>query len=181
MNCPNCDFLLTRDHIYRVNGTPKCGRCTAELSITFDEGGYRAQPFEPVVVFRDAAGNVRFPGRTDSSIPEGFQRVELRTSAEVHRFEREMNVRENAKHDIHAECEERYYNELERKNRRELREAMRQMTPQGRAFAEEAMRQGDKRPSGRFDAGFHLPAFHYDSSNRAEHRDERTGWKARKG
>src|SRR4051812_19311335 len=47
-----------------------------------------AQAFEPVVVHRDRHGNVRFPGSANAKVPEGFMKVELRTSREVHAFER---------------------------------------------------------------------------------------------
>ena len=46
-----------------------------------------------VLVFRDAAGNVRYPGRTDAPCPAGFEPVRLRSLRAVERFEREHNVR----------------------------------------------------------------------------------------
>lgn len=53
-----------------------------------------AQRFEPVVIHRDAAGNVRFPGHKNDKVPTGFQKVELTDLNQVRRFEREMETKQ---------------------------------------------------------------------------------------
>lgn len=140
-----------------------------------------AQPFDPVVVHRDAQGNYRFPGSPDAPVPTGFQRIELRTTEEVRRLERDVNRHESGRHEQAAAREEGFYAGLKSRQRAELRAAMARMSPTGRAFAEEAMRASDDRPRGRFDAEFHVEAFSQDSSNREPQRDASTGWRPRKG
>ena len=55
-----------------------------------------AQRFDPVVIHRDQAGNVRYPGRSDAPVPEGFMKVELTDFAQVRKFEREMETQQVA-------------------------------------------------------------------------------------
>lgn len=46
-----------------------------------------------VLVFQDANGNLRYPGRSDTPCPKGYEPIRLRSLREVERFEREHNVR----------------------------------------------------------------------------------------
>jgi len=153
---------------------------TFDPSITMRRPRSRAQPFDPVVVHRDADGNYRFPGSPDAAVPAGFERVELRTTAEVRRFEGDVNRRESERHDEAAARDQGFYGRLQTQNRSDLRAAMRHMTPLGRAVAEEAMRANDEKLRGRFDPGFHVEAFSQDSSNREPQRDETTGWRPKR-
>jgi len=140
-----------------------------------------AKGFDPVVIHRDAQGNYRFPGAPDARVPEGFQRIELRTTEEVRRFERDVNRGEAERHDGAQAREEGFYGGLKAQQRSELWATMARMTPTGRAFAEEAMRANDERPRGRFDANFHVECFSQDASNREPQRDATTKWRPRKG
>lgn len=169
----------------------KCPDCGAELQIgdwpfcrrTGSHEPTRArlsQTFDPVVIHRDAAGNVRFPASPDSPVPSGFAKVELRTVHEVRKFEREVNGKERARWDEHRERVARAAEESTRARRSELLDAMQHMSPYGRDFARQAMDANDRKSAGSYDAGFHIEAFSQDSSNRAPHRDERTGWRARR-
>ena len=143
--------------------------------------GRFAQGFDPVVIHRDAAGNIRYPASIHAPVPEGYQRVELRTVHEVRKFEAEVNQRERAASDQHLSVREKQFSEKQAANRRELRTAMEGMSNYGRDFAREAIERGNnKRPQTR-EVGFHLDVFSNDSSNREVHRDERTQWKGRKG
>lgn len=153
---------------------------TFEPSITLKRRRTLAQAFSPVVIHRDVNGNIRFPGHPDAPIPDGFQKVELRTVREVRALEREMNVRERARFEEAQYREEQAFSAEQRERRAELRQMMRHMTPAGRALAEEAMRQNDERPRKSYDPNFHVEAFSQDSSNREAYRDERTGWRGRK-
>jgi hypothetical protein len=53
---------------------------------------------EAVVVFKDANGKVRYPGRNDAPTPKGYERVVMRSDREVSRFEREHKVLNEARH-----------------------------------------------------------------------------------
>lgn len=166
-----------------------CGECGREVRIGDwpwcpheDTLRRDAQPFDPVLIFKDAQGNVRFPGRNDAPTPEGFRRVELRTVREVRAFEREMNLKETARHDAAQGREDGFHSYLQGRNRAELRALMDRMSPAGREFAAVAMEESDRRQGQRpaFDPGFRIDVFSDNASNRELHRDERTGWKPRK-
>jgi hypothetical protein len=107
-------------------------------------------------------------------------RVELRTSAEVHAFEREMNRKESGRYQESQENRERARSVRENRDRAELRSRMASMSPLGRDFARQAIERNNQRSTNSYDPGFHLDAFNNDSSNRDAHRSERTGWKPRK-
>ena len=51
-----------------------------------------AQNFSPVVVHQDASGNYRFPAHSHAPVPEGYQRVELTTTAQIRSLERHMET-----------------------------------------------------------------------------------------
>jgi hypothetical protein len=143
--------------------------------------GSFAAGFDPVVIHRDAAGNIRYPANIHAPVPEGYQRVELRTVHEVRRFETEVNQRERAAADQHLSAREQQLSEKQAINRRELRTAMEGMSSFGRDFARHAMEHGNNRRPQTREVGFHLDVFSNDSSNREVHRDARTDWKGRKG
>lgn len=48
---------------------------------------------DAVVVFKDANGKYRYPGRNDVATPVGCERVVMRSLREVEQFERVANVR----------------------------------------------------------------------------------------
>lgn len=169
-----------------------CPSCGHELHIgdfPFCEPGGGHSParsvnaalFDPVVIHRDAAGNIRYPANIHAPVPEGYQKVELRTVGEVRRFEAEVNQREHASADQHHSAREAAFAAAQSNRRSDLRGKMRNMSAFGQDFARHAMERTDSsRPQPR-DVGFHLDVFSNDSSNREVHRDERTDWKGRKG
>jgi hypothetical protein len=139
-----------------------------------------AQTFDPVVIHRNEAGEVRFPGRTDAQVPAGYEKVELRTLAEVRKFEREMNARDRA---VHASAQERSRIQMEQlrlKERGELLQMMQQMSPFGRDLTRVAIQATDERARKEYDPGFRVEVFSDDASNREAHRDRETGWKERR-
>jgi hypothetical protein len=140
----------------------------------------RAQNIDPVVVHRAKDGTYRFPGSADAPIPAGYEKVELRTLAEVDAFSKKVNQHDRSIIDRHVERECQQIEALEAQQRPELRAAMQRMTPAQRALAEHAIRvNNSRRPKG-FDSGFHLEIREMDASNRDAHRDVRTGWRGRK-
>lgn len=184
MTCSYCLEELTRadTFVVRTNATVevKCGKCAAVLDTWAPAREEKAQATEPTVVHRNAAGEIRFPGRADAPVSPGFEKVELRNQRERDRFERERNAHENAKEAIYRENRERVYSEVERQNRSDLRARMATMSNLGRDFARLAMERSNHKPRPRFDAGFHLEANHLDASNRAGECSERTGWRRKK-
>lgn len=156
--------------------TPVCPECGAKTVQIFLPQSTRWQ-VDPVVVFRAPDGTFRFPG--DPTGPyanrcqrDGLERIELRSAAEVRRFEHVMNQREYARTARRVERAQQAREERESVNRSELRRLMPQMTEFGRSLARAAQRRNDEKPREKArDPGFHVEAFSYDRSNREESRD----------
>ena len=51
-----------------------------------------------VLVFQNADGQIRYPGRHDARLPSGYERVYLRSLREVDAFERQHNVVNHVMH-----------------------------------------------------------------------------------
>jgi hypothetical protein len=97
--CPVCESIrygvTVADHV-------SCLECPAEMEILWSFSGPRVtsvNPTERIVVYENpATGEVKYPPRNDQPIPaqyakQGFQKRELSTLAEVHKFEKEKGVR----------------------------------------------------------------------------------------
>lgn len=146
---------------------------------------------EPVAIHRDPlTGEVRFPGRFDAPAPEGYERVELRTTAEKRQFEREMTRSENAKWQQSQERQHAFFDERRRLSRsqntidvpdqdsdgsvrrntdgsvRMRTVRIQDLSPLERDMLDAARRRADRRPVRHFDAGFHMEALEMDASNR---------------
>src|SRR5439155_4833023 len=76
--------------------------------------------FDPVVIFKDSDGQYRFPGNASDPTPKGSERIELRTTAQVRRFEHEMSAREKRQAESKMERRDAFFSELQRRNRSEL-------------------------------------------------------------
>lgn len=179
--CQNCGKVFEKAVTWDTETVPcDCGKTANMVFISHRE--YRAQSFDPVLVFRDKAGNIKFPGRNSSRAPKGFEPVYLRTTSEVRKFEGQMNARERERYFEHAEKREGNFAPMLRARRDQLRAAMRHMTAAGQDFARTAIQDSDSCSSVnmRFDANFHLDAFSQDSGSRDEWRDRDTGQRGRK-
>lgn len=151
----------------------KCGCGATALRVFISRRAYHAQAFDPVLVYRDKSGHFRFPGRNDGRAPKGYEPVLLRTAAEVRKFTRSVNVKERERYFQHKERTEAAFAPWLASARSELRQKMQHMTPYGRALAEASMQANDQQSSvdTKFDPGFHLEAFEFDSSNREAQGD----------
>src|SRR5947209_5447154 len=151
-----------------------CRECGQKIRIgdwPFPEpgGGHKplrasdAQHFDPVVVYRDSDGQFRFPGSSKEPTPKGSERIELRTTAQVRRFERQMSARQKRQAESKMERRDAFFSELQRRNRSELRQRMQHMSARGREFAEMAMKRGDERSfsirARKFDPNFRVTVF----------------------
>lgn len=173
--CPN-------DHLEEVNrpiadwpSTPPCPVCN-EPTVQRHLPPRVAASIDPVVIFQAADGSFRFPGDPNGKSAhdyarQGFNRIELRSAADVRRFESHMNKQELSISHRRVEQKQRMREHREREMRAQLRQSMSSMTEYGRDLARAAMRKADREPSERArDGGFHLQAFEYDRSNREESR-----------
>lgn len=176
------DVRCEHDHISEVYraiadypATPACPTCAAATVQIHLPQAARA-PIDPVVVYRAPDGSFRFPGDANGRSAQqyskqGFERVELRSAAEVRRFEGAMNKHEYARASRRVERMQQLSEAREHHTRRELRHVMQSMTRFGRDVARAAMARNDNKPKLRAkDAGFHVDAFSNDRSNRDESR-----------
>lgn len=140
--------------------------------------GSDAQDFIPPMIFRNAEGHVLFPGRSDEKPPKGYEAVELRTSNEIHRFEKEFEGK--LRHDHHNEklLEQLRQDYYSKPKIEELKRNIKRIPANLRGYAEKAIERYDKR-SHSSDATKNSPrcvfeAFSYDSNNRMGCDDPRT-------
>jgi hypothetical protein len=173
----------------------------------FAEGEYRpsfwysssvqtAQRFSPVVIHRDASGNVRFPGHANAPVPEGFQKVELATIHDVRKFEKEISLQDSIKSEKFRQARAQFLDGQLEANRRAVDEIARGGTWQGtdengriverRGISPRGMKileqlreaSKQKQAQGRSSANpeFFVEAFSQNASNREHHRDASTDW-----
>lgn len=119
-----------------------------------------------MAIHRAPDGRVRFPGRFDAPAPPGFERVELRTTAEKRTFERQMNKTEHRRWEQSQERQAEFFEARRKEQRSELFAQLRHLPPAARDLAMAAIERTNKRPSKRYDAGFHMEALEMDASNR---------------
>ncbi len=180
---PLIDVRCSHDHLHEVMraladypATPPCPTCGA-ATVQVHLPPRQQWTADPVVVYQAPDGSFRFPGDTTTLSTSkydraGFTRIELRSAADVRRFERHMNQREYARASRRVERAQQAREERESVTRSELRRHMQSMSERGRALARATMRHHDQQPRARTrEANFHVEAFSYDHSNRMESRD----------
>jgi hypothetical protein len=163
------------------------GRCdgvakqTFEPSIALRRPSSWAQRFDPVVIHKDAAGNIRFPGSSDSPVPAGFEKVTLTDFHQVRKLEREMNARERSRAHELNDAKNSHFRDVMKQSREAVSHIVERMSPRGRRFYHAMREASDRRMQTREgrstpESNFFLEAFSMDSSNRDAYRDERNGW-----
>ncbi len=134
----------------------------------------------PTVVFRNAKGEYRFPGRDTDKPPRGFQRVELSTQRSRDRFEKEMNTRETEKlRNIEYEKREAYKRTVDLHMPRLLEIKRNSQSEHTKRFIDVCIADSERRlgRSIKDEAGFRLEHNHMDAQNRVPWQDRDTGWK----
>jgi hypothetical protein len=138
-----------------------------------------AQRFAPVVVHKDAEGNVRFPGHADAPVPEGFHKVELTDFHQIRKFEREVNQRDKERAEKFHSAKSFLLDGQLKENRRVMGELVKNFTSRGRKFYDKMREVSERKQkeAGRgIDPGFYIEAFTQDSSNRQDYRDAKNDW-----
>src|SRR5437763_10638497 len=151
-----------------------CGELTVQ---TYTVSKPKDWAIKPIVVHVGEGGKVRFPAHENAPVPEGFNRVELKTLPEIAAFERQINQKLSAEASEHYENEERHFSEVQSRLRGELRQRMQGMSAFGRDFAEFCIAMNNSRKRKKSDVGFHVEILNFDASNREPQRDKLTGWK----
>ena len=204
---PLFDFECPKGHhseqyLSRYQDTSPCGEegCTEvgeyRPSFWYSSRVQLAQRFSPVVIHRDADGNVRFPGHANAPVPEGFQKVELATLHDVRKFEAEIGKRDTAKSEKFREARAAFLDGQLKANREAVDRIVAGGTWQGtdeqgriverRGMSERGLKilhqlreaSKQKQAQGRSSANpaFFVEAFTQNASNREHHRDESTSW-----
>lgn len=138
-----------------------------------------AAPTEPTYIHKDAFGNVRFVLDKNAPIPPGFELQELRGSHAIHKFEKEINDRDQAKaREFHA-ANEAYRQGQIAENRRVMKEfhegkswtdsngeLRHGLSPRGRKFYEAMREQSERRTHAAKNPEFYVEAYSMNSSNR---------------
>lgn len=150
----------------------------------FYNGVHAAQGFNPVVIHKDAKGNIRYPGRADAPVPKGFQKVELTTVQQVRQLEREQGSVDTLQAAKFRNARQMLTDGQLKENRRCMEKIVAGFTPRGKKFydamrkvSEMRQRQGPKATN----PEFVVQAFSYDASNREAHFDERAEFGRRGG
>ena len=185
-----CDFIACGQ------GGRGCAEMGEYRPSFYYSSAVNAQGFSPVVIHRDINGNVRFPGQSNAPVPEGFQKVELCTVAEVRKFEKEISLRDSSKADQFREVRSKFLDGQLDANRRAVDEIVaggkwlgtdesgrpveRQgISPRGLKILDQLRAASQmKQQQGRSHARpeFYVEAFSKDASNRDDHRDSSTQW-----
>lgn len=162
----------------------ECGEAATYVASFWYTSVANAQRFSPVVIHRDAEGNIRFPGNVNSPVPEGFEKVELRDFQQIRKFEKEVNDKERRKIDEHQGNKAKFLDHHLEGNREAMREIVSRFSPRGRRFYEsmrEVSEQKQKQFRGRANSpNFYIEAFSMDSSNRDGYHDGDYGKGSRK-
>jgi hypothetical protein len=177
--------LANADHLHEVMRPlamypqtppcPTCGGATEQILLP------RAVSWaaDPVVVFRAPDGTFRFPGDINGPgaqryASQGYERIEMRSAADVRRFEAQMNTRERSRAERRVEAMQANREAREKISRSDLRNLInsRAFSDRGRAIARAVMARNDAKPRLRArDANFHVEVLSYDRSNREAARD----------
>jgi len=175
---PDCEAITELVRFVADYGTPyppcpECGSPVQKISLP-PRVSWRA---DPVVVYRAPDGTHRYPGTTDSQSTAhydklGYTRIELRSAADVRRFEKTINQHEQAENQIRVEDRHRQRESMEGRNRSDLFHAMKSMSAAGRTIAQAAInrniaRHQQERTS---DPGFRIECYSDDRSSRETSR-----------
>lgn len=172
--CDQCDAIteIVRRAAEFGTALPACSTCGGSVQII-------ALPprttwsIDPVVVYKTPDGSFRFPGSTDGAAAAnysklGYERVELRSAADVRRFESHMNKREREQAIERVEAMHQDRDAKEHDRRSGLFHEMKSMSRRGREIARAAIASSNRKhaPEHTRDVGFHVESFSYDRSNR---------------
>lgn len=155
---------------------PICGLSGFHVWSFYYNSTQKAQGFNPVVIHKDADGNIRFPGSVDAKVPEGFQRVELTTIQQVRQIEKEWGEKDQKEANQFRASRQFLTDGQLKENRRVMESIVRdRFTPNGRKFyeamrkvSEEKQRLGPKSTS----PAAYFDAFTNNTSNRESFYDE---------
>lgn len=182
--CAVCE--KTEEHWFKPTELPEEVDCSCGAKMTYKPTFWyasvtHAQRFTPIVIHRDEAGNIRYPGNVNAPVPEGFHKVEITNFHEARKLEKEVNNFESAKAKDHQYNKTRNLEAQLKENREAMKSIVQNFSPKGRMFYEK-MRQASDMKLAEFrsrqakDPNFYIEALSMDASNRERHLDSSNDW-----
>lgn len=151
---------------------------------SFHYNSCHAQRFDPVVIHKDAQGNIRFPAHKDAPLPPGFQRVELTDVYQVRNLEKEVNRGDREKAERFRISRQTLTDGQLKENRRVMDNIVKGFSPRGRKFYDAMRRMSERKQQlgpKQTNPEFVVDAFSRDASNRDDYYDERMSHGSHKG
>ena len=191
------DYAERFFHPSSVPDTIPCVECGQDMKITYAPSIAMRRPrsnalhFDPVVVHRRYNDEKKdydysFPSRNNELPDAGYERVEMNSIKEVDRFCRVMGNREKETRQFNITAEKQYWDDRTKERREKADTEMKRRGITSSRAGDMARQYVDQMRQKRYDkmmskdVNFNNQAFSFDSSNRQEHRDIDTGWKARR-
>lgn len=134
---------------------------------------------DPVIAYKAPDGTFRFPGATAGASvanyeKQGYTRIEMRSAADVRRFERQVEDQQRGESSRRVEAAHAQREARDKHHRSELFHRMKTMSTYGRDLARAAMANGNsRRQEASQDSGFYVEVFSQDRGSRDRSRDER--------
>jgi len=91
-------YVETQPDCLRVDFCNECKGICEEIWWPRPRKNAQWSDRDAVVVFRDAGGKLRYPGRNDVPTPKGYERLVMRSLREVEAFEKQAKVTCEAMH-----------------------------------------------------------------------------------
>lgn len=201
--CRECLTVQEQFHRYPPPETVEClcGNICDYFPTFYYNSPTRAQGFDPVVIHRAEDGTIRYPGRADAPVPEGFQKVELTNHREIRAFEKSVEGQQAEVAAQWRETRQKFLDGQLAANREAVdaiarggawqgadengKEITRHgLTPQGLRFLErmrEASKNRQSRGASATSPAFYLDAFSNNASNRENYNDGRGGEHGQRG
>jgi len=134
-----------------------------------------AQRFDPVVIHKDAQGNIRFPGSANAPVPPGFQKVELTDVYQVRALEREVNRGDREKAERFRISKSVLTDGQLKENRRVMERVVQNFSPRGKRFYDAMRKMSERRQQlgpKAISPEFVVDAFSNNQSNRDGYYNE---------
>lgn len=193
--CSSCEAVEEGWSSYENLNLPRRCECGGDIHYLPSFGrSADAQRFPPTVIQRDAAGNIRFVGSDAAPILEGFERIELKDSYHIRKFENEVNERDRVIAQEHHRNLEKFREGQLKENRRAMDEiasggawqrfnpdtnkieTVHGLTQRGLKFYESMKKVSEGKVHSHPEPSFFVEAFTQNASNRDDHRDAASGW-----
>lgn len=180
LECEVCKEIEERFISFRdlETQTCSCGSHMKYVPAFWYTDARAAQTFQPVVIHKDSEGNIRYPGRADAPVPQGFEKVEFTNVSQIRQFEREQNAKDREVSAKFSNAQSILREGQLKENRRVMADLVKNFSPKGKKFYDLMRQASEAREHKTVNPEFYVDAFSNDASNRVAHQDFVDGeWK----